>query len=99
MTEQPTSDRPHDEADGEENGCVQLLDHRVVAGEKGIGEIERKSRVRVEVVPFDEISNGSDEDGFQSPANVGEPELIDGYCNLTHAFFPRKNGVVALLPH
>jgi hypothetical protein len=53
----PAADRAHDEADGEQDGGVQLLDDRIAAGKERRGEIQRKRRVGVEVVPLDEIAD------------------------------------------
>ena len=62
VAEQPAADRPHDEAEREEDRGVELLDDRVAAGEERAGEIEREGRVGVEVVPLDEVADRADED-------------------------------------
>jgi len=36
------------------------------------GEIEREGRVSVEVIPFDQIANGADEDRLQAASRIGE---------------------------
>jgi len=73
MTEQPAADRPDDEADCEQDRGVQLLDDGIVPGKEGAGEVQRERRVGVEVVPFDEIADRADENGFQPAADIGFP--------------------------
>ena len=71
MAEEPSADRPGDEAEGEQERRVQLLDDGVVAGKEGAGEVERERGVGVEVVPLDEIPDRSDENGANAPADIG----------------------------
>ena len=76
MAEQPAADRAHDEAEREQDGGVQLLHDRIVAGEERAGEIEREGRVGVEVVPLDQIADRADEDRLDAAAHVGEIEML-----------------------
>src|SRR5262245_58378956 len=75
MTEQPAAKRPDQESDREQHRRVQLLDDRIAAWKKRGGEIQRKGRVGVEVVPLDEIADRTDENGFEAAANV---RAVDG---------------------
>src|SRR4051812_33257357 len=72
MAEQPAADRAHDEPEREQDGGVQLLDDRVVAGKERAREVQREGRVGIEVVPLDEIADRADENRGDAPANVGE---------------------------
>ena len=74
VTEQPSADWPHDEADGEQYRGVQLLDDWIAAGKKRICEVERKRGVHIEVVPLHEIAHRSDEDRLEPAPDVGELE-------------------------
>ena len=56
---------------GEQERGVQLLDDRIVPGKNDTGEIQRERRIRVEVVPLDQVADRADEDGLQTPAHVG----------------------------
>src|SRR5262249_9657668 len=44
----------------------------------------RKSGVRIKVVPFDQISEGSDEDRLQPAADVRQAERVGSHSGLTH---------------
>ena len=86
--------RPDDEAEREQDGGVQLLNNRVAAGKESAGEVQRKRRVRVEVIPLDEIADRADEDGVDAPPDVVEVQLtvVDGRrphaCVRWHARSP-----------
>jgi len=45
------------EADGEEDGGIELLDDRIAAGEERAGEVQRERGIGVEVVPLDEVAD------------------------------------------
>ena len=81
VAENQPADRPHDEADGEQDRGIELLNNRIVTWEKRVGEIQREGRIRVKVVPLDQVADRPDEDGLDTPAHVGVPEGSD---RLTH---------------
>src|SRR5262245_8813047 len=85
MSEQPAADRPHDEADRKQDSGIELLGDGVISREKRICEIQRKRGVGVDVVPFDEIADGSDEDRLQPTAHITESKLVCRYCNVAHS--------------
>ncbi len=70
VSEQPAADRPHHEADGKHDRGVQLLNYRIISGEERLREIQRKGGVRIEVVPLDQIPDGTDEDRLQPAPDV-----------------------------
>jgi hypothetical protein len=76
VAEEPATDRPHQESCGEKHRGIELLHDRIVAGKERRGEIQRKRRVGVEIVPFDEIAHRADENRLQPPPHVGEVELV-----------------------
>src|SRR5262249_42024929 len=76
MAEQPAADWAHDEAQSEQNRRVQLLDDRIGTGEERAREVERKRRVGVEVVPLDEVADGSNEDGLEPTLTIGAIEVL-----------------------
>jgi hypothetical protein len=78
VAEEPAAERTHQEGRREHHGGVQLLHDRVVAGEEGRGEVERECRIGVEVVPLDEIADGTDEDRLDPPFRVGDVEMLGG---------------------
>src|SRR5262245_32495739 len=86
MSKKPAADRPHHKADCEENSCIQLLNNRIITRKERVREIECKGGIRVKVVPLDKVPDGADEDRLQTPAYIGEPELIDFDSNFTHLF-------------
>jgi hypothetical protein len=84
VPEQPAADRPHHEAGSKQQRGVQLLHNRIVAGEERLGEIERKGRIRVKVVPLDQIADGPDEYRFQPAPDVGQANRIGSHRELMH---------------
>ena len=81
MPEEPAADRPHDEADRKQNGRVQLLYDGIVARKKRGCEIESKCRIDVEVVPLDEIADGTNEDGFQPALYIRKTQAVVFYAD------------------
>ena len=105
IAEEPAAEGAHQEGRREDDGDVQLLDDRVVAGEEGGREIERERRVGVEIVPLDEIADRTDEDRLDPPPSIGEVDMVRGRmgCLLSHfrpfvaagkayIAFPSRNG-------
>ncbi len=84
VPEQPATDRPHHEASSKQQRGVQLLHNRIAPGEERLGEIERKRRVRVKVVPLDQIADGPDEYRLQSALDVGHSERVGSHRELMH---------------
>ena len=82
MTEQPSANRPDDEAECEQDRGVQLLDDRIAAGKERAREIKGKGGVGVEVVPLDEVADRADENRFQPPADIREIERFVLRLNL-----------------
>ena len=70
VPEQPSANRPNDEATGKQHRCVQLLDDRIGARKEGRGEVQGKGGVGVEVVPLDEVANRADENRLDATAHV-----------------------------
>src|SRR5437867_9378691 len=81
MSEQPAADRTHDEADRKQDRCVQLLYDGVVARKKRSGKVKRKCRVDVEVIPLDEIADGTNEDGFQPALYISKAQAVVFYVD------------------
>jgi hypothetical protein len=73
MTEQPSANRPDDEAECEQNCGVQLLNDRIAAWKERAREIEGKGRVRVKVTTRRGCRR-ADENRFQPPADIREIE-------------------------
>src|SRR5437016_14469184 len=95
MPEQPAADWPHDEADRKQHRRIQLLYDRIIAREKRAGKIERKGRVGIKIVPFDEIADGSDEDRPEAAPHIGklEPVIFQSDRVRSHGFariYPRN---------
>lgn len=74
--EQPAAERPHQEGGGEQHGGIELLHHRVAVGKERRREIQREGGVGVEIIPFDEIADRTDEDRLDPAFDVGEIEMI-----------------------
>src|SRR5215831_11462085 len=91
VSKQPAADWPHDEADRKHDGRVQLLNNRVVSRKERIGEVERKGRVCIEVVPLDQIADRADEDRLQSTAGVGQAKWFGSHGGLIHGGHHTKN--------
>src|SRR4051795_3695649 len=105
IAEQPAAQRPHQEGRREDDGDIQLLDDRIVAGKEGGSEIERERGIGVEVVPLDEIADRADEDRLDPALGVGDVDVVGGRSGylLSHVrplrvfgevyiAFPSKNG-------
>jgi hypothetical protein len=82
MTEQPSANRPDDEAECEQNRGVQLLNDRIAAWKERACEIKGKGRVRIKVVPLDEIANRADENRPYPSADICEIERFVSGVNL-----------------
>src|SRR5437899_8908141 len=76
VSEQPAADRTHDGADRKQNGRIQLLDDGIVARKERSCKVERKCRVDIEVIPFDEIAYRADEDRLQTALDIGKPQTV-----------------------
>src|SRR5439155_19906085 len=81
MPEEPAADRPHDEADRKQNGRIQLLYDGIVARKKRSGEVESKCRIDVEVIRFDEIADGTNEDGYQPALYIRKTQAVVFYAD------------------
>ncbi len=62
IAEKQAADRPHEEGYGKERRGGQLLRHRIGLGEERAGEIERESRIGIDVIPFDEVAHRTGQD-------------------------------------
>jgi len=89
VAEQPSADGTHDETERKQDSCIQLLHHRIVAWKERAGEIERKRRIGVKIVPFDKVAGRTDEDRLHPAAHVSELKLFaapdgrwQGHCKL-----------------
>ena len=72
-------------------------DDRIAARKERAGEVEGEGRVRVEIVPLNQIANRTDEDRLQATPHVGEVKVLvyyDGCCG--HKLF---TGKYSLRPH
>ena len=76
VAEHPAANGSHDEPERKQQRGVQLLDDGIGAGEERAGEVKRKSRVRVEVVPLHEVADRTDEDGLDAAAYVRQVDVI-----------------------
>ena len=76
MSEQPAAERAHQEPGREQHGGIQLLRNFIAFGKERFGEVKRKRRISVEVVPFDEVADRADENGAQTPPHVGEIDVL-----------------------
>ncbi len=74
--EQPAADRPHEETEREDSGGVELLDDGVAFREEGAGEIEGEGGIGVPVVPFDQVADGTAENGTKSAFRHGPEGFI-----------------------
>ncbi|MHC2257627.1 hypothetical protein ACVILK_007319 [Bradyrhizobium embrapense] len=74
--EQPAAERSHQEGGGEQHGGIELLHHRIAVREERRREIQCERRVGVEIVPFDEIADRTDEDRLDPPLDVMDVEMI-----------------------
>ena len=72
VAEQPATNRAHEETDREEDGGVQLLDDGIAAGEERRGEVQRERGIGIEIVPFDQVADRSDEDRPHPAADIGQ---------------------------
>jgi hypothetical protein len=75
ITEQPSAQWPYEKTRREQQRGVELLHHGIGVREEGSGEIERKRRIGVEVVPLDQIADRADEDRLDAAPHVGEVEV------------------------
>ena len=57
VTEQPSPQRPNQEARRKQQGSIKLLYDWVGVGKECTGEIQREGRISVEVIPLNEIAN------------------------------------------
>ncbi len=76
IAEQRAAERAHEKCRGEEGGRRELLRERIGLRKEGAGEIERKRRIGVNIIPFDQIAGRADQDRFGPPADVGRIEAI-----------------------
>src|SRR2546427_6753051 len=81
MPEQPAADRTHNEADRKQNGRIQLLYDGIVAWKKRGCEVESKCRIHVEVIPLDEITDGTYEDGLQPALYIRKAQALFFYAD------------------
>ena len=79
VAKKPATDRPNDEAEGKQDGRIQLLDDRVAARKERTGKKQGEGGVGVEVVPLDEVADRPDEDRLQPATDVGQLQscLVD----------------------
>jgi hypothetical protein len=70
--EKPAAQRAHQEGRGEQHGRIELLDDRIIGREEGRREIQREGGVGIEVVPFDQIAHGADEDRLDAFLGIVE---------------------------
>ena len=93
IAEQPATEGTHQKGSGEQHGCVELLHHRIAVGEEGRRKIQRERGIGIEVVPFDEIANGADEDGLDPALDVVNVEAVvraHPRCLVSHVGSPKK---------
>ena len=82
VAEQPATNRTNDEAESEQDRGVQLLNDRVGAWKERARKIQREGRVRIKVVPLDEIANRADENRSYPSADICEIERFVSRVNL-----------------
>ena len=70
LSEDHRAQRSDDKAEREEYCRVQLLNDWIVTRKKEMREIKRKSGVRVEVVPLDEIADRTNENSLAAPTHI-----------------------------
>ncbi len=89
------ADGPHEEAEREDAGGGEHLRDRIVARKESVGKIKREGRIDVEIVPFDQIAGGADENGADPRPVVVRGAVSACQTNwLADVHHQRKNGRV-----
>jgi hypothetical protein len=76
VSEQPAAEGTHQEGRGEQHGGIELLHHRIAVRKECRREVQRKRRVGVEIIPFDEIADRTDEYRLDPAPHVGSIDVV-----------------------
>ena len=90
IPEQPAAERSHQESRRKQQCGIELLHHGVGIWKEVAGEIKRKCSISIEVIPFDEIADGANENGLDAPPHIRKIQMIlravnsrqTGHCSL-----------------
>ena len=99
--EQPSAERPHEEADREDAGRREQLACRIAGRKEGWREIDRSESVCVEVVPLDEVARGSAHDRNDALAplrSIGDRAVEHRRWRARHGRFSRSEASISDAP-
>src|SRR5579859_7811622 len=91
MAEQPAADRADQIGGREEGPGGDLLGGGVSLGKEGGREIEGEGRIAIDVEPFDQIADRTDENRSYAPARISanvDESLAHGKSVLVSSLFP-----------
>jgi len=95
IAEQRAAERAHQKSGREDGSRRQLLRHWIGLRKECAGEIERKRRIGVDVVPFDQISHRADQHRSGAAANVRRIKAV-GCCARGSGFGSEGHGAKAM---